>query len=228
VLTLLSTVLAMLGPVKPAVASVGFFDGVFPDIQWQLNAYYTLGNGGTTSALQVLTGGNPAEYRQITDTVNDAGNYPNSAIAGFHQYMPGSYDPASQGAIYAIDYSEDSIDLSNNGGQGQGAAVAIEQAGIVYVGPIFITPERTWTHHSYPGLGQNSFVNWPDTQHPDFSTSGATIYVGFWRQNSTYSGGYTVVGGIDNWSFVINAQPSPVEKTSWGRIKALYSSSMSR
>jgi hypothetical protein len=50
-----------------------------------------------------------------------------------------------------------------------------------------------------------------NTQHPDFSSAGAPIKVGFFRANGALvSGGYTLVAGIDDWQVTINPAGAPV------------------
>lgn len=197
-----------------------FADSEFAPGDWTLEYFFELGAGGTTTAQQQGSGGNPGAYRMITNTVFQAPPY--AAVSGFHAYRLGTYDPASQGAILMIDYSEDAIMISG-GGAGQAAGPALRQGDLIYLCH-FSTPEPHWTKHLLVGLTSEDFYvrGYPDL-HPDFSEQGAPIEFGFWRGNSTYSSGYTIVGGIDNWSMTLHTTgPTPTIAPTWGQIKALY------
>jgi len=193
-----------------------FFDGTFNDSNWQVTTFTNSNPAGTTSGSQVLTGGNPGAYRQTTNNVGPApsancvGN-----VVGFHANTSAVYTPTQQGAITSIDYTEDAILISGSG-DGQGAGPALIQDGQVYLGPGHVTPSFSWTHFTNPGLLAGdfsavdptafctSFVN--SSKHPDFSASGSPIQFGFFRSNSTGLGGagYTIVGGIDNWTVTVH------------------------
>lgn len=208
--------------VGSARAEVTFADGDFQPESWEIVIYFVDGNGGTVTATRETTGGNPGAFRKITTIVNDAPPY--STVMSFHHYLPAAYDPSMQGAILSIDYSEDAM-MFQGGGDGQGAAAALRQDGLVYTGPRFGAVESTWTHHGWVGLRAVDFNRWPNAPaaHPDFSTNGSPIEVGFMRGNSTYSGGYTIAAGIDNWSFTIHPEgETPARGSSWGNVKRIY------
>ena len=114
------------------------------------------------------------------------------------------YFPSTDGAILSIDYSESSLNQSS--GNGQYSAPAIRQNGKNYTlvpgGKAFTTPEASWTNHTLTGLTQNDFqtIATP-SDHPDFSTNGGRIEVGFMRLQVVQPGGsgsQTKVG-IDNY-----------------------------
>jgi hypothetical protein len=161
----------------------------------------TYGTGGTTTVTQEITGGNPDFYRRITNTVAAPGTG-TSIIFVFHKYLSGTYDPGIQGAIASIDYSEDSIMFSGFG-EGQASSPALIQAGVVYYYPLYLlTNQSNWTTQTISGLTAADFSSVPwiaPLTHPDFSVAGDPIVFGFQRSNST-SHGYTIVGGIDNWT----------------------------
>jgi hypothetical protein len=112
--------------------------------------------------------------------------------------------------IFTINYSEDSI-LQAGGGNGQYGAPAIRQNGKLYTlvpgGGAFPTPDASWTSHSLSGLTQNDFRTLASaSEHPDFSSSGARMEVGFMRMQSLPSSGTggTWKGGVDNWRLTLN------------------------
>jgi hypothetical protein len=118
------------------------------------------------------------------------------------------YFPSTDGAILSVSHTEESI-LHSGGGNGQYSAPAIRQNGLLYAlvpgGGAFATPEPVWTRHSVTAR-QNDFRTLASpSQHPDFSTAGGRIEVGFMRLVTVPAGGSgtTVVGGIDNWQLTL-------------------------
>lgn len=196
-----------------AAANVIISDGVFAPADWSLISIDVGGNGSTTTVSQQLTGGNPNEYRRVFNSVAGPSN---SAIWGLHLYLPSSYDPATQGAVSSVCYSEDAI-LFAGAGSGQASGMLIEQAGKYYVGPSHATAFAVWTNISDPLLVQGNFSEIDLSSgalngfsNPDFSAAGGTMQFGFFRANSTSGGAYTRDGGIDNWSVCIVPAPGSV------------------
>jgi hypothetical protein len=187
-----------------AQTTIVFQDGTFAPSDWLLPSAYvwTHGNGGRTRAQQMPSGGNPAEYRLITDTVSPAPPSDYSGVIGFHQRVGATYDPSSQGAIIFVDYAEDSIQFGGGGGGGQATGPALVQGGTLFFAPGLVTPEYVWTHKTLMSLGAASFVDVATSLlHPDFGPTGGPIEFGFFRGNSntTQGTGYIVSAGIDNW-----------------------------
>jgi hypothetical protein len=194
-----------------------FEDGVFADSDWNVTSF-VFGTGGSVAASQVASGGNPAEYRQIVDTVALPAPGAFSAVWAFHRHVPSIYDPAASGAIEQIDYSEDARALPGASGDGQATGPALRQGGHVYVvGGLVTTSGQDWHAIARAGLGAQDFVLVADdlvdgSQHPDFSVSGGPLELGFVRANSTSVGGtsgYVLGAAIDNWRMVITPVPEP-------------------
>lgn len=181
-------------------------DKTFDDNDWETQVFPS-GDGGTGSAGHLTYLGQVGgDYRQVTITPNGA----NGSVAVFSIYIASGaqYFPSSSGAIFSVDYSEDSI-LFSGGGNGQYSAPAIRQNGKYYTlvpgGKAFATPDANWTHHALSGLTQSDFRTLASaSDHPDFSASGSRIEVGFMRIVPTGNSGAKVVGGIDNWQLTLN------------------------
>ena len=78
----------------PAAAhAVSFFDGVFNPADWGVMT----GGSGASTSIQMLAGGNPDEYLEITNkpTPPVAG----ATVRGFHLHSSFVYDPGASGAI---------------------------------------------------------------------------------------------------------------------------------
>ena len=197
-------------------------DSTFLDGNWS-GTQFTAGNGGSSTGAQVLTGGNPGAYRNVVDVVNAAPSGSTSVVISTHLYTPFTYDPSSAGAIGSLNYAEDAACTAGCFGDGQSTGPALLQGGSLYILiPVVVTgPSGTWTPHVLNGLTAADFglVNVTPTtivdptQHPDFTASGGSIQVGFFRGNGTSlnGGGYTLAAGIDNWQITLAAvTPSPV------------------
>lgn len=172
-------------------------DGAFLDANWT-SAYTYVGNGGTATATRVKKGGSPGAYRRVDDTVFDA-----SLFYVFYANKKANYNPATQGAITSINYSE-SNKLIAGFGQGQGTGPALIQNGIIYLATpsALITPQSTWKKSTLTHLTADSFVTADTTGHPDFSQGAAPIQFGFYRGNSaTFS--YSISAAIDNWNLKV-------------------------
>ena len=196
-------------------AAVTASDSTFADADWTITSFSS-GSGGTSTAAQVGSGGNPGSYRNVTDMLTGGGV--ESVVSGVNIYGPFTYTPAVSGAIGSISYSEDAACTSGCFGQGQSTGPAVLQGGNYYTlcsSAVITGPSTAWVNHALTGLTAADFglvaltsTNTCDpSQHPNFSAGGAPLQVGFFRANGTGpgGGGYTLAAGIDNWSFTILA-----------------------
>lgn len=194
-------------------AALVLSDSEFFDTDWTTSSVF-LNNGASTTVTRNTSGGDGGAYRHMTHFIaNGPGQ---TRIFQFHRYGAGSYNPTLSGAIGSIDYSESQLQLNQPfPGAAIGARLAIEQGGVVYMGP-----SMTYTH---AGIG-----NWVDAtltgltaadfqdplqltalggpggiSNPDFSAAGAEIFFGYLRLNCC-GGDITTTHGIDNWSVTVN------------------------
>ena len=187
------------------MANVQFLDSAFNNTDWQLETV-TSGKGGTVAVQQREAMGKVGSFREITNTVDQASKGVNSNVLGLHWRVGATYAPQTQGAIAAIDYSEEAI-LINGFGEGQAAGLALRQNQQIYL-PVsrLITPEPSWTRKELNALQAQDFVAMGGTdQHPDFSAAGAPIQFGFFRANTTTNAQYSITSGIDSWSVSIRS-----------------------
>lgn len=215
---------ALMASLAPA-ATITLQDGVFQNADWTTSVEIING-GGSVIGFQVASGGNPTTFRRIENTLNSAiGTGVSNTVLGFHRFAGGVYDPSVGGPIMSLAYSEDSQRIS---GGVQACGLALRQGGVVYYGPGFLTPTAfgTWVTTSQPALTAAQFdALAAGVQNPDFSVAGAPIEFGFYRSNSTSTGGGggTTYGGIDNWNVVLTVDAAvPAEASTWGGVKALY------
>jgi hypothetical protein len=208
-----------------AAAVVTIQDGTFANADWTTTVEI-LNAGGSVSAFQVASGGNPGVFRRIENTLNSAiGTGVSNTVYGFHRFAGGTYDPTVGGPILSINYAEDSQRIS---GGVQACGLAVRQGGVIYFGPAFLTPTAfgTWATTTQAALVASQFdALAPGMQNPDFSVSGAPLEFGFFRANSTSVGGSggTTYGGIDNWIVTLTVDGAvATEATSWGGVKARF------
>lgn len=190
---------------------ITFSDSTFHDSDWELIPWMN-GNGRTVGAKQEIAGGNPGRFLSIFNRANNASQDGNSNIFGFHLRRGATYNPKIQGAIAAINYSEDSI-LISSFGEGHATGPALRQNGKFYFTTSknrLIIPHNSWTHGEKLNLHAHDFRT-PENpnEHPDFSANGSIIEFGFFRANTATSDGYGISAGITNWSISIipSAQP---------------------
>lgn len=206
-------VLLALSPTWVSAQTVS--DSTFLDANWTGTPFVS-GNGGTSTGTQVLAGGDPGPFRNVTDQLNAAPMGGQTIVLSTHIYTPFTYDPAVSGAIGSLDYAEDAACTAGCFGDGQSTGPALEQGGNFYIlssSSVVTGPGLAWSPHTLNGLTAADFglvdvtqsTIFDNTQHPDFSAGGAPIQFGFFRGNGTgvNGGGYTLAAGIDNWQTTI-------------------------
>jgi hypothetical protein len=191
------------------VSGTRFHDETFLDADWTTTTL-AAGMGGSALAAQILADGNPGAYRSLTLMINAAQPGSASTFTSFSWKTTAVYDPSTAGAIASLDYVRDER-LFSGGGQGQGTAIAVRQAGSVYLAAHQILPNTTWEHRATNGLTATDFALATSDQaappaKPDFSASVSPLEFGFSRSNSTSIGGpaYSTRAGIDNWSVTLH------------------------
>jgi hypothetical protein len=198
-------------PARLAVSSmpgVVFQDTEFLPADWAAAASVTpLSNGPTHSVERATTGGNPGAYRKVSITMT-AGP---SRLDVFNTFQASSYNPASQGPIYLIDFALDCIALP--GLLGVGPTLLIEQDGRRYIGgSVSICGSTTWGTAPFPiRHGAASFlrVDGPTCtvgdSCPNFAATGKPIRFGFANGNEMLPGVAGVSGGfgVDNWKVTV-------------------------
>jgi hypothetical protein len=193
-------------PIVECRADTTFFDGTFSNSDWS-EVLYVNGNGGSSSAAQTASGGNPGSFYQVTTSVN-----PGPACgAGVYLRNGFTYSPSTQGAIYNLDYSVDLIAISLYGE----AEPVVSQNGNIYFGPELYTTAGTWQTLTETNLMAADFARLitgtpngelgaDGTSHPDFSTNGSPITFGFIVPDSSMTTPYTTIGGVDNYTLTVH------------------------
>ena len=220
---------------SPALAQA-VSDDTFLDANWTLTQAWA-GLGGSSTAARSRRGGNPGSYRLVTDVVNAAAPGSQTLVLSTNIYTPFTYNPAVSGPIALLSYSEDAECTHGCFGQGQETGPAVQQGGKLYIlnRQLFTGPGTTWANHSLSGLTSDDFSIvsvtptsiFDNSQHPNFSASGAPIQFGFFRANGTRvnAGVYTLSAGIDNWQITIAPGPSAastVRRLSNGRLSHFW------
>jgi len=216
-LPVLLVALAIRAPSAHAEAIV-FEDGDFDAAAWDMTLL-PLRAGGTASALQVPTGGNPDAYRRVEHTVNDAASpSENASIWVFHESLSASVDPAAVGGIQSVSMFLDVLGIQDTFGAG-GVTLALRQGETIYASGSLIQASgsdpswRALEWVSVPavnfGAYQGPEVGLPGTPDPDFSSSGAPITFGFATLLPGGIGGqsFSTAAGYDNWRLEVEPVP---------------------
>jgi len=181
-----------------------FSDGTFNPSNW---GFETIGSGTVTFG-QIAAGGNPGQYRQIDQVVNQNTGW----FYSFSRYgttMPTRYEPAVSGAIASVDFSIDSRTISVLSGQVPGIGLGIKQGSLVFMQTAFFNGfANTWTTYSVNSLTPASFSCINGAGSLDFSASGAPIRFGFITANASFSA--TTTGSVSDYdNFFVNVVQVP-------------------
>lgn len=189
-----------------------YFDDFSVGDQWDTLSIFVNPGSGHSESNPATGGVDDTGYRRMNHVIQGPGG-----LWVWHRFSGGSYDPAAEGAVTMIDYSEAHRKIIPNNQTSQiGAHIGIEQDGHVYrVGFPPINGYRTtvWTEETLDDLTQNDFILAPGAAagaptRPDFSEDGAEIFLGFIRANSTPGTGVgNLTHGIDNWRLVVYRTP---------------------
>jgi hypothetical protein len=206
---------------RPGLAPVLVLDDEFDPAQWTVTAQAT--GGSTYSVTQQLTGGYAsAPFRFMVHRIPPVTNGGLNTIEVTHVYTGYTYEPASQGDLVAIDYSEAGRILSFPWPDAFSTTQpVVVQAGQVYRSPSFIrfiaaNSTHTWEVKSLLQLTAADFilVGGSQTDHPDFSSSGGPLQFGFTRNNSRGATqppvpsdqDLVIEQGVDRWQLILHRQ----------------------
>jgi len=93
------SVLLCLGP---ATASWGlvdtFSDDTFDNSDWSIDIF-TVGTGGTITGTQINSGGNPGDFRKVTNTLN-APSGSTTVVFGFHKLIGATFNPSIKAPLH--------------------------------------------------------------------------------------------------------------------------------
>ena len=199
-------------PQASLASTANYFDGTFVDTDWTHTVIWDeTPGGGSFSADQALSGGNPAEYQHGSHTYG-----PGNVVYGHIYSGGGSYDPSIQGAINNINFSHDFIVLSRRfpGSDEVSTKLLVEQGGRFFYAsdPFTFTFGNPWTSAS-ASLTNADFLEitstGPVVGMPDFSATGSLIQFGYASTNFTGYSGNTNSWGMDNFQISVNSVPIP-------------------
>lgn len=196
-------------------------DGTFNDLDWTLITASS-GNGGSVSASQVATGGNPLKFRSVTDTVIAAGSIA-SIVHGYHISPLLSHSFQDGGAINSLDFS---FDFKTVAGTQVGVGVLIKQSGNFFLGGYTIVSGDAWQTRTVTNLHLGDF-NRLGAGTLDFTATAAPITLGFFTANSQnpFGPGYQATVHIDN--LIVQPYTVPVlriRKSQAGEVELCWNS----
>jgi hypothetical protein len=199
-----------------ANAECAIFDGTFNDGDWTHTVLRDDAGRGTFSANQVLfLGGNPGDWQ----TGSHHWGSGNSLFAHINS-AAGAYDPSIIASIATINYSLDfRVTMCTYvGSDDMYAALLLKQSNQYFVSSAFFftegDPWRT-VSDSVPDLRfyLATATGFDTNIHPDFSSNGQPIEVGYATYTSTGYYDNELRYGIDNFS--VDIVPTPIPSAVW-------------
>jgi hypothetical protein len=196
---------------SPATEGFSINDTVFNDSDWEhIVIWDQTPGGGSFSAFQAESGGNPGYYQQGNHTYG-----PGNVRYGHVFVGTGAYDLSVMNPILSVDYSYDFIvfTAASTGSPAVGTELLVRQDGQYFVGP------NTDFFYGDPWKSVSLTINVDDfrmitssgyiDEQPDFSSNGGTIEFGYISANRTgFENNYHDFG-IDNFEVSVNAVPIP-------------------
>lgn len=193
---------------------LAFADGDFAPAAWSVAASIVPARADSTwSAVRSASGGQPDAYLALTYGVGT----PPGTIGLFHSLASAVYDPASQGALRAVDFEIDCARVSSTVAATASLRPMIEQAGRRFA-PVWAayssTPDcydPSWRTTKAYSVAADEFelIDGPacvvGVACPDFSAQAPSIRLGFTTAVDLAAGARTdaIVQGIDNWKAML-------------------------
>lgn len=183
-----------------ATAGVVLQDSTFNEADWSIVIFYdnTPGSNAAVTGSQILTGGNPDEFRETIQS------YAFGQMAAAHFRSGAMYDPSVSGAISTVDYSFEANVFDYGTSLAVGYGIVLLQNGEYYQGQEAILTDNIWTSVAMTQLRADDFVGTNAGDHPDFSAAGSLIQFGYYTANGTAGVRTQTDSGIDNLSVTLN------------------------
>lgn len=188
---------------------VVFEDGEFLAADWIVSATISpTVNGPTHSEDRSLTNGNPGAFRTMLHSM-PAGE---SSLRVFHASRLATYDPATQGAIYLIDYQEDCLVVGTPAdGNALSTQLLVEQGGRKFISEFARTCSIvSWGTTGFVSLAAANLKLFEGAACgateacPDFSAGAQPLRFGYLRRTGLLGGGPQMINhGIDNWRVAV-------------------------
>lgn len=175
----------------------------------------TNGSGGSAEFSYSTIDGNPGGHARLRLQIN-----PSSRIVEAFYAAPGAiFSPQLQGEIQSLSFQFDtrkSYPVPTGNAQAYGPALM--QNGFTYQ-IYYADAIETWQTKTNAALTATNFFPYygyglatnHSNYHPNFSSSGSAIQLGYYRGNSTVWSGADITGDLDNWNASIDyiAIPEP-------------------
>ena len=177
------------------------------------------GHSDTRSNSRQTSGGTPGAYLRLNLTVGAAFGpcFVLSQGQAFHAFTGITYNPAVDGAITSLDYSDSRrLDPASGNYTNEFFRPALKQGSQIFVfASVFPgSTTSTWSNISLPNLTAANFRS-AFSAHPDFSASGAPIQFGVYQAGQTAPTSTTnIIHNLDNFRVDIHrvaSNPCPAD-----------------
>ena len=200
-------------------------DGEFAPVDWSIHAD-TVATSASATGARLKSGGNPGACWQMTMALSNG-----AAIMASCFHARALYDPAQQGALGALDLFVEARQPAEAFGRTVNPVVmpAVAQGGRLFLGRqaeavTHVTSGGGWLQLRFPALSAGALVEmrgWrqrgefdlDEHSHPDFSTNGAPLRLGFAVYRNTFyhttdGEGFTAVTYFDNFRVAVQRIPA--------------------
>lgn len=195
-----------------ASASVTYTDDTFANTNWGFESFVAGSGGGSASATQSATTGNPGSARRVTLTTGPQVGDGIYALSRFGTTTATRYEPATQGAITTLDFSIDARFVTGTFfGAGQAVYIGAKQGTTIFGAYVDVTGSSgAWTTLAASNIAPSAFVylSGPNTSF-DTSATGAPIRFGFINANGNGGSPFSTTVDYDNFALTVNSIPVP-------------------
>lgn len=183
-------------------------DGTMAAANWSTTKFDDSEGNANFSSSQLLSGGNPGAYWNVTHSYGPRTVTSSASIALAHLNSNFTWNPSIQGMLNNVSLSL-SADVINDGASNAvGLGVVLFQNGTYYTW-FMAAPSQgpSWTTYSASNGIATDFTSGLNV--PDFSPSGSLINFGFYTANGTTGSATSTQTAIDNVKLVLDVTPIP-------------------
>jgi hypothetical protein len=191
-------------------ATVSFpADGAMDATNWSTTIFDDSEGNASFSATQVLSGGNPGAYWNVSHSFGPRTVTSSATIALAHLNSSFVWNPSTQGALNSVSLSFSADVIDDGASNAVGLGVVLFQNGNYYTRFIAAPSEfASWATYSASNGIATDFTSGSNV--PDFSPGGSLINFGFFTSNGTALGSATSTQtAIDNVILVLDVTPIP-------------------
>lgn len=194
--------LCLLAPMSAHAMVISISDTEFQNSDWSITELTdtTPNNSAAFTGTQVSSGGNPGNYRRLTNEMNTPTA---SSIAAGHLYLGLGFDPGEDGHFASLSFSFDGISDPASPSGAVAYQLLAEQNGNFFRAPasfIAVISGTGWQNNALSGVTASDFVLHSGTGSLDLTDSGSLVRFGIFTSNGSAGEPSINIGGFDNFN----------------------------